>query len=532
MSASPFHPASFILPPSPARLRVEIHGAVQGVGFRPFVYRLATGLGLTGWVINDTQGVFIEVEGQEPVLAQFLERLPAEHPPLAIIQTLDSTWLPPVGFDRFEIRHSDAAGAKTVLMLPDVAICPDCLADLFDPANRRYCYPFTNCTNCGPRFSIIESLPYDRANTSMKDFGMCAQCEAEYHDPRNRRFHAQPNACSVCGPRLELRDRKGNVLSTPVKGAPDLRGAHGGDRGALQAAAEAIRCGKIVAVKGLGGFHLMVMAQNDEAVGRLRELKHREEKPFALMLPSLEGIKQACEVSPLEERLLRSPEAPIVLLRRRQDAQRTPQPALSSSIAPSNSNLGVMLPYTPLHHLLLSALGFPVVATSGNLSDEPICTDEQDALGRLGGIADLFLVHNRPILRHVDDSIVRVMMGRELVLRRARGYAPLPIECRAPISNRQLGNRNAVLAVGAHLKNCIALSVGPQVFISQHIGDLETEQSFEAFRRVIADFQKLYDCQPAIIAADAHPDYLSSKFARDLVSRSSRDREVRSAEAH
>ncbi len=327
----------------------------------------------------------------------------------------------------------------------------------------------------------------------MKAFTMCPQCQAEYNDPCDRRFHAQPNACPVCGPQLELWDRNGKALET--------------SKAALPAAAEAIRRGQIVAVKGLGGFHLMVAAHNDEAVRRLRELKHREEKPFALMFPSLTAIKAACEVSPLEERLLRSPEAPIVLLRRIP----APHSALPASLSPGNPNLGVMLPYTPLHHLLLSALGFPVVATSGNLSDEPICTDEHDALQRLGGIADLFLVHNRPIVRHVDDSIARVMMGRELVLRRARGYAPLPIQLSS-------SSGHAVLAVGAHLKNTIALSVGPQVFISQHIGDLETDQASQAFRRVIADFQTLYESRPAIIAADAHPDYLSTKFARDLTS--------------
>jgi hydrogenase maturation protein HypF len=292
-------------------------------------------------------------------------------------------------------------------------------------------------------------------------------------------------------------------------------------REAITAAADAIHQGQIVAVKGLGGFHLMVAAHHDGAIRRLRELKHREEKPFALMFPSIPAIKAACDVSLLEERLLRSAEAPIVLLHRKNSALRTPDPALPASLAPGNPNLGVMLPYTPLHHLLLSALGFPVVATSGNLSDEPICTDEHEALERLGNITDLFLVHNRPIVRHVDDSIVRVMMGRELVLRRARGYAPLPIQLSSAIGNRQSAIGTAVLAVGAHLKNTVALLVGPQAFISQHIGDLETEQANEAFRRVITDFQELYESRPVIIAADAHSDYLSTKFARDLVAQAS-----------
>ena len=496
-----------------ARLRIMVRGAVQGVGFRPFVYRLATGAGLNGWVNNSAQGVLIEVEGSRPGLETFLLRLEADRPPRSSIQSLEASWLDPVGYAGFEIRASEAGGPRTVLVLPDIATCPDCLGEIFDPLNRRYGYPFTNCTNCGPRFSIIESLPYDRAGTSMKGFAMCPQCQAEYNDPRDRRFHAQPNACPVCGPHLELWDRKGIALRTDERQSPEA------SRGAVAAAADAIRQGRIVAVKGLGGFHLMVAADNDEAVRRLRELKHREEKPFALMFSSLTVVKAVCEVSPLEERLLRSAEAPIVLLRRRQLAIGNLQ--LAMSVAPGNPNLGVMLPYTPLHHLLMSALGFPVVATSGNLSDEPICTDEHEAHERLGGIADLFLVHNRPIVRHVDDSIARVMVDRELVLRRARGYAPLPIQLPSSIGNRQSAIGNAVLAVGAHLKNTVALSVGSQAFISQHIGDLETDQAHEAFRRVIADFQALYESRPAIIAADAHPDYLSTKFACNLVAQAS-----------
>ena len=486
-----------------ARLRIVVRGAVQGVGFRPFIYRLAATAGLKGWVNNSAQGVFIEIEGSQTDLEAFLLRLEAEKPPRSSIQSLEASWLDPVGYVGFEIRQSDTGGAKTALVLPDIATCPDCLGEIFDLQNRRCGYPFTNCTHCGPRFSIIESLPYDRANTSMKGFVMCSQCQAEYNDPRDRRFHAQPNACPVCGPQLELWDRKGKALLESR--SPE------GSRGVISATVEAIRQGQIVAVKGLGGFHLMVAAHNDEAIRRLRELKHREEKPLALMFASLPAIKAGCEVSPLEERLLRSPEAPIVLLRRKNSAHRTPHTALSDSLAPGNPNLGVMLPYTPLHHLLMSALGFPVVATSGNLSDEPICTDQHEALERLGGIADLFLVHNRPIVRHVDDSIVRVMMGRELVLRRARGYAPLPIQLRSSTGN-------VVLAVGAHLKNTITLAVGPQAFISQHIGDLETDQANQAFRRVITDFQDLYESPPAIIAADEHPDYLSTKLARDFVS--------------
>ncbi len=493
--------------PPATRLKIAVRGAVQGVGFRPFVFRLAHELKLTGWVNNSLQGVFLEVEGPRAVLEKFLLRLESEKPPRSFIQSLEASWLDTVGFKDFEIRPSEAGGSKTALVLPDIATCPDCRREIFDPADRRYRYPFANCTNCGPRFSIIESLPYDRANTSMKSFTMCPQCQAEYNDPANRRFHAQPNACPVCGPHLELWPG-GRVCENAESPRSHERGYD-----ALLTAAQAIREGKIVAVKGLGGFHLMADARNDKAVRLLRKRKQREEKPFALMFPSLASVKAGCEVSPLEERLLSSPESPIVLLNRLKSAIRNPQSTISSLVAPGNPCLGAMLPYTPLHHLLLAELGFPVIATSGNLSDEPICTDEREALERLGRIADVFLVHNRPIVRHVDDSIVRVMLDRELMLRRARGYAPLPITLNPRPST--LDSR-PILAVGAHLKNAIALSIGPQVFISQHIGDLETEQANHAFRRVIADFEKLYEARPQIVAADLHPDYLSTKFAREL----------------
>jgi hydrogenase maturation protein HypF len=507
-----------------ARLKLTVRGAVQGVGFRPFVFRLATELGLAGWVNNSPQGVFIEVEGPRAELEKFLLRLETEKPPRSFIQSLETSWLDPVGCTAFEIRPSEIGGNKTALVLPDIATCPDCLREIFDPKNRRHRYPFTNCTNCGPRFSIIESLPYDRENTSMKAFTMCPECQTEYDDPHDRRFHAQPNACPVCGPQLELwrsgvRQNAANFSEAQNQPRFDKRGYD-----ALLAAVQAIREGKIVAVKGLGGFHLMADARNDKAVQLLRERKQREEKPFALMFPARVSVKAECEVSPLEERLLRSPEAPIVLLRRLPSSILNSQSSLSRHIAPGNPYLGAMLPYTPLHHLLLAELGFPVVATSGNLSDEPICTDEHEALERLRDIADVFLVHNRPIVRHVDDSIVRVMLDRELVLRRARGHAPLPINV-LPASrwqdkqNCRQDAGSTILAVGAHLKNAVALSVGSQVFISQHIGDLETEQAHSAFRRVIADFEKLYDAKPQIIAADLHPDYLSTKFADEFTGR-------------
>jgi hydrogenase maturation protein HypF len=472
------------------RARIAVRGAVQGVGFRPCVYRLAVEMNLTGWVRNSTEGVFIEVQGEQGLLETFLLRLQAEKPARSFIQSLEFSYLDPAEFHGFEIRASSDDGARNALVLPDIAVCADCLADILDPANRRYRYPFTNCTNCGPRFTIIESLPYDRGNTSMKLFPMCPQCRQEYEDPLDRRFHAQPNACPACGPRLALWDAAGDILA--------------GTDDALVGAAAAVRGGKIVAVKGLGGFHLIVDARNTQAVERLRARKRREEKPLALMFPSLRAVRHLCEVSRLEERLLLSPESPIVLLQR----SRRPVPpadAVAPAVAPGNPYLGVMLPYTPLHHLLLRELAFPVVATSGNLSDEPMCIDELEARSRLRRIADCFLVHNRPIVRHMDDSIVRVLLGRELVLRRARGYAPLPIS---------LGQAAPVmLAVGAHLKNTVALSVGKNIFVSQHIGDLETAEASEAFRGVIASFRGLYQVQPEVVVADMHPDYLSTKFA-------------------
>jgi hydrogenase maturation protein HypF len=468
------------------RAKVIVRGVVQGVGFRPFVYRLATQLKLGGWVLNTGQGVFIEVEGPRDELQLFLLRLEKEKPPLAAIQSLEFSLFDAAGYDGFHIRYSEQSGRKTVLILPDIAVCPDCLRDIFDPENRRCHYPFTNCTNCGPRFSIIEALPYDRAHTSMKRFTMCRACETEYHDPVNRRFHAQPNGCPHCGPHLELWDAGGSPL--------------GKGEQALVSAVDIVRDGQILALKGIGGFQLIVDARNADAVRRLRRRKRREEKPFALLYPSLDLLQQDCAVSKLEARLLQAPEAPIVLL----NGRRSNSP-LTPAVTPTSPSLGVMLPYSPLHHLLMRDLGFPVVATSGNLSNEPICIDEHEALQRLEGVADYFLVHNRPIVRHVDDSVARVICDREMVLRRARGYAPLPIHGENALP--------CVLGVGAHLKSNVALSVGSEIFISQHIGDLETSEAFSAFRDTVADLPRLYEAKPSIIACDLHPDYLSTKHA-------------------
>jgi len=468
------------------RLRVTIRGAVQGVGFRPFVYRLATEMGLRGWVNNSPQGVFIEVEGPNESLETFLLRLQAEKPSLSFIQSLEYSLLEPAGYDGFQITPSKATGERVAVILPDIATCPQCLDELFDANDRRYRYPFTNCTLCGPRFSIIRSLPYDRANTTMASFAMCPDCRREYEDPSDRRFHAQPDACSVCGPRLALLDAQGILLA--------------GDNDALRQAADALREGRILALKGMGGFQLLVDARNEDAVQRLRERKRREEKPLAVMFPDLLSLRRYATVSPLEERLLASPESPIVLL------ERLPDSDIAPSVAPGNPYIGGMLPYTPLHHLLLRDLGFPVVATSGNLHDEPITTEEADAVASIGSVADLFLTHNRPIERHVDDSVARVQLGREMLLRRARGYAPLPIAIKRTLP--------PLLAVGGHLKNAVAVSRGSEVVVSQHIGDLETPKAHAAFCKVIGDLLSLYEVRPLAVAHDKHPDYLSTQWAR------------------
>lgn len=469
------------------RLGVTVRGAVQGVGFRPFVYRLAAELGLAGWVRNSVQGVFLEVEGGREKLDTFLRRLNDEKPPLSYFQSVESSFFDATGARDFKILSSDEDGAQIAVILPDAAVCPDCINEIVDPLDRRFKYPFTNCTNCGPRYSIIEAVPYDRPHTSMKKFRMCEACYAEYTDPRDRRFHAQPNACPECGPRLGFWDKSGHDLSSLDD--------------PLLAAAQSLRDGEIVAVKGLGGFHLMVDARDAKAVAELRRRKHREEKPLAVMFPSVSMLEEVCRLAEHERRILTSPAAPIVLLKKRNGSD-----LLCDGIAPGNPYIGAMLPYTPLHYLLMAELEFPVVATSGNLSDEPICIDEHEAVHRLKGIADHFLIHDRPIVRHVDDSIVRIVMGRPVVLRRARGFAPLPIT--------QSGELSAALAVGGHLKNSVAISNGDQVFTSQHIGDLETEPAYAAFTRVIADLETLLKTQPVAVAHDLHPDYFSTKWAR------------------
>lgn len=459
---------------------------MQGVGFRPFVWRLATELGLSGWVLNDVRGVEVEVEGEEAALAAFHARVIAEAPPRAVVRSVSVEWLSPAGYATLEIRRSDGAGEKVVSVLPDVATCRDCLRELHDPADRRFRYPFLNCTNCGPRFTIVRSLPYDRPNTTMSRFALCPDCRREYGDPRDRRFHAQPTACPACGPRLALWSAFGETLAA--------------DDDALRAAARALLDGLVVAVKGLGGFHLCCDARSEAAVARLRERKVRREKPLALLVKDVAAARALCGVTEAAERWLLSPEAPILLLPRLAGA------AVAANVAPESARLGVMLPATPLHHLLLAEVDVPLVATSGNLSDEPIAIDEREALVRLGGMADLFLVNDRPVERHVDDSVAWLVDDELHLLRRARGFAPLPV----PVASRL----PAVLGVGAHLKNVVGLGLGSEVVLSQHIGDLETPEALGAFERVIADLLRLWEAVPVAVAHDLHPDYLSTRWAR------------------
>ena len=472
----------------PVRLQARIFGAVQGVGFRPCVYRLAVELELAGHVENTAEGVTVEAEGSQGRLEELIGRIQASPPPLSFIERIETCWLPAVGLKGFRIQASGIGGTPAATVLPDIGTCPDCLRETNTPGERRYRYPFTNCTNCGPRFSIIVRLPYDRPNTSMAGFPMCNDCRREYENPADRRFHAQPIACPACGPHVELWDTRGHLLES--------------HDAAIRGAATALAEGLIVAMKGMGGFHLMCDARNEDAVRRLRERKHREEKPFALLYPGLARVEEDCAVSERERLLLESPERPIVLLYRREHG------VLAENVAPGAPRYGIMLPCTPLHDLLMSETGFPIVATSGNLSEEPLCTNEYEALERLNGIADTFLVHNRPIVRHVDDSIAQVVLGREMLLRRARGYAPLPV--------RIASSGPPLFATGAHLKNTVAVAKGGQVFLSQHIGDLETAKAFDAFLEAGNALQQLYEVQPVAVACDKHPDYVSTRHARQL----------------
>jgi hydrogenase maturation protein HypF len=475
------------LPSMRTRVHVLVRGAVQGVGFRPFVYGHATALGLAGWVANSADGLIVEVEGTIDGVAALLATIRGHPPPNASITSIETHEVAVCGEGAFAIRTSAAGDACTTQVLPDLATCEACLAELFDPADRRHLYPFINCTHCGPRYSIIEGVPYDRVRTSMRHFAMCTACRTEYEEPSDRRFHAEPIACPTCGPRVALWDRAGHAVQDGHE--------------ALLEAARAIRGGQIVALKGIGGFQLLANACDEAAVRTLRVRKRREEKPFALMFPSLREVRASCRVSPLEEALLCGRERPIVLLARSGGP-------LADSVAPGLPTLGAMLPYSPLHYLLMRELAFPIVATSGNLAEEPIVTDEMRALERLGGIADLFLVHDRPIVRPVDDSVARVVCGRELLLRRARGYAPMPIDI--------AGMPRGILAVGGHLKATVALTGERGVNLSSHIGDQGTVEARNAHARAITDLTQLHAVQPRVVARDAHPDYATTRAAEAL----------------
>lgn len=474
------------------RRLILLEGAVQGVGFRPFVYRLGVELGLSGFVCNSSDGLTIEIQGPSDRLDDFILRLKNESPPNAVIEKIHISGLLLQEDHKFMIRDSQSALSPQAFILPDLATCPLCLEEIMNPEDRRFEYPFTNCTHCGPRYSIIEQLPYDRKNTSMKKFVMCPECQREYDDPDDRRFHAQPNACPLCGPQLQLWEPQGKVL------------AKGND--ALSLAVEALGSGRILAVKGLGGFQLMADARQQEAVCLLRERKHRSQKPFALMFPSLESVRNYCVVSSIEERALLSAQAPIVLCVKRNKALQGDD--ISFAVSFDNPYWGAMLPYTPLHFLLMRKFGSPIVATSANLSEEPMCIDNDEALNKLGMIADVFLVHDRPIVRPVDDSVGMAINGRFSLTRRARGYAPLPVLVD--------DSETAGLALGAQMKNTVALKIRDKVFLSQHIGDLQCAESLSVFIQSIKSLRGLYPHPLDYVAADLHPDYLSTRYAQGL----------------
>ncbi len=468
---------------------ITVRGVVQGVGFRPFVYRLAREHRLAGWVLNTSGSVEIEVEGEEPAVARFLEEMRGSPPPMARIEEIAAAPLAPQGHKGFRIIESRPEPGQYQLVSPDIATCEACRREVLSPGDRRYRYPFTNCTNCGPRFTIIEDIPYDRSLTTMRGFTMCPLCRREYDDPLDRRFHAQPNACPVCGPSLALVDRDG----APA-GAGDV----------IQAAGGLLRDGQILALKGLGGFQLACDATDDEAVKTLRGRKHRPSKPLAVMMAGLEDIRRHCLVSPEEERLLLSGQSPIVLLRWRRE-----ESSVCAGVAPGLNYLGVMLPCTPLHHLLTREAGCPLVMTSGNLSEEPIARDNDEALARLGRIADFFLLHNRDIYARYDDSVSLVEDDLPRVVRRARGYAPFPISL--PFESRP------VLACGAEEKNTFCLTRDRHAFVSQHIGDMENEETLEHFEKTIDLYRRLFRIEPEVIACDLHPEYLPTRYAHRLV---------------
>ncbi len=492
-----------------------MEGIVQGVGFRPFVYALASGLSLGGLVGNDADGVFAEVEGTPAAIGEFLRLLEADAPPLARVTGVRTWAMEPDGSAGFSIVASQPNGPgapRQALVSADTATCADCLREMADQADRRFGYPFINCTNCGPRFTIVRDVPYDRARTTMARFTMCPACAAEYRDPGNRRFHAEPTCCPACGPALTLAGRPGTAMSygTVAGGAPD-GGTPGGPgpagaraaADALAAAAVMLREGHVLAIKGLGGYHLAADAASEKAAAALRERKHREDKPFAVMVADVAAARELCAVNEAAATVLGSPRRPIVLLPRR------PGTAVAEPVAPGNRQLGIMLPYTPLHHLLLAAVAGPMVLTSGNTSDEPIAYRDDDAFARLGAVADFFLTHDRAIHIRTDDSVTREFRGREMVLRRSRGYVPEPVTV-------GFAFRRPVLACGAELKNTFCLAKGNRAVVSPHIGDLENAETLRSFTEGIEHLRRLFGIDPQVVAYDLHPDYLSTKYALDL----------------
>jgi hydrogenase maturation protein HypF len=465
--------------------RIEIQGTVQGVGFRPWVYRLACEEGVSGRVRNDGRGVLIEAFGEPEALGRFERRLESDAPPAAEVRWILARPLVADAPPGFEIDASQGEGERRVSIPPDLATCPECLRETADPADRRHLYPFTNCTHCGPRYTIARDVPYDRTSTTMAPFTMCPDCRREYDDPADRRFHAQPIACPVCGPRLELRRAGG----AEEPGDP------------LPTAAAALRAGRIVAVKGLGGFHLACDATATGAVRRLRERKHRDEKPFAVMVRSLDDARALAALSPAEERLLSAVERPIVLVDRRLPSRLAPE------VAPGNPLVGLMLAYTPLHDLLLRSVDRPLVMTSGNLTEEPMVIRDEEAIGRLAEIADLFLVHDREIENRSDDSVARVVAGRPVLLRRSRGYVPRPIRLARPVPI-------PILACGGHLKNAFCLASGEEAWLGPHIGDLESLEAIRSFEEQVERLQRFLGIRPELVAHDLHPDYASTSYAR------------------
>jgi hydrogenase maturation protein HypF len=478
--------------PEMTRIRVRVEGVVQGVGFRPFIYGLAFRLGLAGFVGNDGRGVLIEAEGEAAALDCLVDALSTQAPPLARVERVEVEPLAATGLTGFSISASDRAGSRTVLVAPDTAVCADCLSEMADPGDRRHAYAFTNCTNCGPRYTIVRELPYDRQGTTMAAFTLCEPCEGEYQDPLDRRFHAQPVCCPDCGPRLRLLSADG----APLPGEPVTR------------AADLLAQGAIVAIKGLGGYHLAVAASNEHAVSTLRSRKHREERPLALMVPDVQAARRLCVIDDVEEALLLDAARPIVLLERHPDAgpDTGPHAGVATSVAPGQRGLGVMLPYSPLHHLLAVAHPEPLVMTSGNVSSEPIAYRDDDALNRLAGIADAFLTHDRAIHTRVDDSVLRASRGGPLPIRRSRGFAPAPLTLPWEFPRH-------VLACGPELKNTFCLARDRHAFVSHHIGDLENHETLQSFTEGIEHFRRLFSVTPEVVVHDLHPEYLSTKYA-------------------